>query len=256
VGNRIYLDWTNNGSAAVPGYAGIHFAGKRAGCIGAGMMAPTLGGFVRASFAAAAFAITVDGNSISDAAVSDLIPQLNALAPISNKFTITNKAINGQSVQQMIANAADVDNSFVVGKVNYLLIFEITNNIFNDGRTGLQTCVDLEAYIAARLAVHPWRVILMTALPRGDFLGATYTATTGEVQLQAANNYIRQNYRAMGAIALVEARRPGGPFDFTDSTNAANFPSSLWTDRTHPNSAGKAILAGYIADVLKRLPAR
>lgn len=219
-------------------------------------MGPILGGAPRAKFDAAGYAMTVDGNSISAGDVSDLIPQLNALAPISGKFTITNRAVNGQSVQQMIAGAGDVDASFVVGKINYLIVFEVTNNIFNDGRTGLQTCADLETYIAGRLALHPWRVILMTALPRGDFLGGTYTATTGEVQLQAANSYIRQNWRAMRAVALVEARRPGGPFDFTDSTTAANFPSSLWSDRTHPNSAGKAILAGYIADVLKRLPAR
>jgi lysophospholipase L1-like esterase len=96
----------------------------------------------------------------------------------------------------------------------------------------------------------------MTGLPRGSLFGSTWNAVTGEEQMQIANAYIRANYRAMGAVALVEARRAGGPFDFTDCTNLANFPSSLWTDPTHPNSAGKAILAQYIADVFKRLPAR
>lgn len=219
-------------------------------------MGPLMGGSNRATFNAAQYAMTVDGNSISDKAVSDLWQQVNARAPISSKFVITNKAINGQSVQQMIAAPADVDNSFVPGKINYLVVFEITNNVYNDGRTGLQTCDDLIAYIAARKALNPWRVILMTGLPRGSLFGSTWNVVTGEAEMQAANAYIRANYQAMGAVALVEARRPGGPFDFTDCANAANFPAALWTDRTHPNSAGKAILAGYICDVLARLPAR
>lgn len=227
------------------------------------MMGPIMGGVARASFGADKYAMTVDGNSISDASVSDLIPQLNALAPISSKFTITNKAINGQNTQQMISSAADVDGSYVNGKTNVLLVWELTNNIHNIGRTGAQTIQDTIDYITARQACvaanrpgeKPWMVVLMTGLPRGDFLTA-YTAPAGEVEMQYCNAYIRANYRAMGARAFVEARRAGGPFDFTDTTNAANFPASLWTDKTHPNSAGKAILAGYIADVLKRLPAR
>lgn len=221
------------------------------------MIGPILGGYKRASFAPALYAMTWDGNSISDASISDLVPQIAALAPISNQIVISNKAINGQSVQQMIANHADVDAAYVSGKINFLGIFEITNNVYNDGRTGLQTCDDLTAYIAAVKAVHPgWRPILMTGIPRGSLFGSTWDVVTGEEQMQIANAYIRANWRAMGAVAYVEARRAGGPFDFTDCADGANFPSSLWTDRTHPNSAGKAYLAQYIADVLKRLPAR
>lgn len=220
-------------------------------------MGPILGGAPHASFAAAKFAMAGDGNSIMDHNYSDLLPQLAALPPIDGKIAISNFGISGQSVQQMTANHADVDAAFVAGKINYLLVWEVTNNVYNDGRTGLQTCSDLIAYIAAVKAVHPeWRVILMTGIPRGSLFGVTWTVTTGEAEMQAANSYIRANYRAMGAIALVEARRSGGPFDFTDCSNGANFPSSLWTDRTHPNSAGKAYLAQYIADVLSRLPAR
>jgi hypothetical protein len=227
-------------------------------------MGPILGGAPRAKFDAASYAMTVDGNSISDAAVSDLIPQLNALAPISGKFTITNKAINGQTTRAMIDNPADVDGAYVNGKTNILLVWELTNNIHNIGRTGAQTIQDTIDYIAARQAYvvanragqKPWMAVLMTGLVRGDYLGGTYTAAQGEVEMQYCNTYIRANYRAMGARAYVEARRAGGPFDFTDATNAANFPSSLWADKTHPNSAGKAILAQYIADTLKRLPAR
>lgn len=226
------------------------------------MMGPIMGGRPCVNFDPAKYAMTVDGNSIS--AVGDLIAQLNALPPISNKFVITNKAINGQTTLDMIASPTDVNNSYVSGKRNFLLVWELTNNIHNDtGRTGPQTIDDTIAYINARQAwvaanrpgQLPWSVILMTGIPRGAHLSA-WTADEGEAHMQYCNAYIRANYRAMGAIAYVEARQPGGPFDFTDVTNAARFPSSLWTDKTHPNSAGKAYLARYIADVLKRLPVR
>lgn len=206
-------------------------------------------------FDPAKVAITFDGNSLVDKTYSTLGVQVAALAPINGAITISNFGISGQGTLSMSSAATDVDNSYVAGKLNILLVWEMTNDIFL-GRTGLQACANLEAYIAARKAIHPWLVIVMTCIPRGANLQSTWTATTGEVQLQAANTYLRQNYKAMGAAAIVEMRREGGPFDFTDSTNAANFPSSLWTDRTHPNSAGNAYLATYIADVLKRLPAR
>lgn len=224
-------------------------------------------GAPRVKFSSGAYAMTVSGNSISDPAVSDLWSQVQALAPISNSITISNKAHNGYSIQQLAASPADVDASYVNGKINYLPFFELTNNIHNDGRTGAQTIADAIAYINARQAYvsanrpgqKPWRMILMTGLPRGDHYGTTFTGPQAEIEMQYANTYIRQHYRDMGAVAYVESRRAGGPFDFTDVTNAANFPASLWIDKTHPTNGaggGKSILAQYIADVLKRLPAR
>lgn len=238
------------------------------------MRSPILGNMTRANFAPAKFAMTVSGNSISDSAVSDLWTQVQALAPVSNQLTITNKAHNGFSIQQLAGTTAngvgapgDVDSSYVNGKTNFLFFWELTNNIHNDGRTGVQTIADAIAYIAARQAYvannrpgqKPWRVVLMTGIPRGDHYGSAFTGPQGEIEMQYCNTYIRQNYRAMGAIAYVEARRTGGPFDFTDVTNPADFPAALWTDRTHPTNGpggGKSILAAYIADVLKRLPSR
>lgn len=220
-------------------------------------MGPIMGGYARAKFESAKYAMTFVGNSIADAGYgSDLVPQLQALAPISNQFTITNRALSGYGMTQLTSVASTVDSAYVAGKINYMVLFEITNTVYNDGYTGLQACAQMQTYIANRKALNPWRVILMTGIPRGSLFGSTWNATTGEAQMQAANAYIRANYRDMGAVAMVEARRVGGPFDFADSTNLANFPSSLWTDPTHPNSAGRAYLAQYIADVLKRLPAR
>jgi hypothetical protein len=229
-------------------------------------MGPILGGAARAKFDAAHYAMSWDGNSISDGGISDLVPQTAALAPISNKITISNRAINGQNTLQMIDDAGDIDSSYVNGKINFLLVWELTNNIHNIGRTGAQTIQDTINYIAARQAYvaanrpgqKPWRVILMTGIPRGDYYSGYFTGPQAEIEMQYCNSYIRNNFKAMGAIAYVEARRAGGPFDFTDVTNGANFPQPFWQDRTHPANGpgnGKSVLAGYVADVLKTLRA-
>lgn len=198
--------------------------------------------------------VTFDGNSLADAAYSTLCTQISARRPLLGIATINNKAINGQTVAMMTSNATDVDNTWVAGSVNILIAWEITNSIFVENKTGLAACSELAAYIAARKAVRPWLVVVPTCLPRGDHLGSHYTATTGEVELLAANNYLKNNYRGMGIHRLVDIRQ--GPFSFTDPTNAANFPSSLWVDKTHPNTAGHAYTAGYIADALVNLRPR
>ena len=226
------------------------------------MIIPT--GTARTIYDPSRTAITYDGNSIIDPTLpGDLVLQLAAMAPISNALMISNIGKSGQTIRQMIATRSDVLASFVPGRRNILIAFEITNSIFNGvSRTGLQAIADLAEYIIAVqadvAAAYPgqkWTVIVQTAIPRGDYLGAVYTAQTGEVELQAANAALRADYRSMGATALVESRRPGGIFDFTDSHNGARFPSTFWRDRTHPNAAGDAVLAGYVADVLRTLSA-
>jgi hypothetical protein len=219
------------------------------------MIGPILGGAPpRASFDPAKYAMSTHGNSLLDPSAGNLILQLAALPPISSRFSIPNAAVAGFNWYDMIDYGSDfIDSTFQVGKENFLFLWETTNTIFSAQKTGRESCDAAVLCINRFKNVHPWRVILMTALPRGDNLGTKYTATTGEVELQAANAYMRANYKAMGAEALVEVRRPGGPFDFTDSTNAANFPASLWLDKTHPNNTGKGIIAGYVDDTLKRL---
>lgn len=255
------------------------------------MMGPLLGSQLRCKFDPNTMALTVSGNSISDPSTppttdpnpnstSDLWAQVMALPPVGGKISPHMCAHNGQSIQQL-ATLSDVDNAYENGKTNYLFFWELTNNIWNDGRTGTQTIADAIAYIKARQnyitnnrpGQKPWLVVLATGLPRGGLLGSHFTAQQGEAEMQYCNNYIRQHYRDMGAISYVEMRRSatgrpdqttnpvaGFPFDFTDNTNAANFPSTVWDGyATHPTNGargGKSITAQYIVDVLRRLPAR
>jgi hypothetical protein len=127
-----------------------------------------LRGAPRAKFDAAHYAMSWDGNSISDPIYSDLVPQTRALAPISNQIAISNFAESGKSIQYMIAHHVTLMNAaYVNGKINHGFIFELTNNIFNDGRTGLQTCD------ASALAHHPddrlaARLAVRQHMERGD----------------------------------------------------------------------------------------
>lgn len=202
----------------------------------------------------ASVSITIDGNSLVSASSSGLVAALAPLRPLNGAFTIKNRGSAGQSTASMIASAADVDSSFESGKTNFLLVWEITNSVFGDNLSGLQAVAQMETYIAARKAANPWRVVLFTCLPRGTLAG--WDPAPRNAQLNVANDYMRSNYRAMGAEALVEMQRPGGPFDFADVTDAANFPAALWVDHTHPTPAGHAYTAMYVADVLDNLRAR
>jgi lysophospholipase L1-like esterase len=204
--------------------------------------------------------MTADGNSIMDPGTgSVMVAQIAALAPISGQLTISNFAIAGQTVRDMIANASDVDASYKQGKTNILLVWEIINNLLNANRTGVQTVSDIIEYIEARQAYvrsmspaqRPWIVLLPTGIP---FQSST---NAKELEMQYVNDYIRQNYKAMGAKAFVEFRRPGGPFYIQDVTNGNNFVGGNYnSDHIHLTSQGSAVLAGYVAEALKKLPAR
>jgi hypothetical protein len=81
------------------------------------------------------------------------------------------------------------------------------------------------------------------------------------------NDYIRQNYRLLGAEGYVETRPPGGPLAYTsykgtfynfsfspDSPYVAG--SGLYADSigVHLNARGSAVMAQYIADMLLSIP--
>ena len=113
------------------------------------MIIPT--GTARTIYDPSRTAITYDGNSIIDPTLpGDLVLQLAAMPPISNALTISNIGKSGQTIRQMIATRSDVLASFVPGRRNILIAFEITNSIFNGvSRTGLQAIADLAEYIIA-----------------------------------------------------------------------------------------------------------
>lgn len=230
-------------------------------------------GFKRLTYSASAVAATIDGNSLVAGSLASgpsfyLSAQVAALAPISGQFSITNRGIGSQTIRQMNGldggSATDVDGSYVAGKTNILIVWEGTNSIQSAGRTGLQAASDMADYCSARLAANPWRIIILTALPRyesGAALGRTINQVNAEID--TFNAAVRSQWRSMGAVGYCDVRPSGGPFDLPDYT-LASFERAqtigLWGadaggNHVHLNDAGFAYVAQQLALALKRVRA-
>lgn len=204
--------------------------------------------------------VTFDGNSLVHG-LFDGTPtfpdQTMLLPPLKGSgASYVNLGIGGQSTRQMNGldggSSADVDASWDATKTNILVIWEATNSIAFYGRTVAQGVGDMIAYITARKSLHPWRVVMLTTIPRYQM--------GNDAQLVQWNQIARNNYRAWGVDVLVDVRAPGSVFNF-DGTVAANFQATqlLWNTPdtwVHLSDQGTAVIAGMTAAGLRRIPAR
>lgn len=218
--------------------------------------------------------IVFDGNSLMRGGYSpagtQLPNQVAARTPVlGTGAPMTNCGVNGQTWKNMNGlggySSSDVDGAWVDGKANLLIIWEGTNSICNPPVvTATQAAADAAAYIAARRALHPWIIVLLTTIPReGNSTLMADQAGRNEynARLVEYDNYLRANYKSMGADVLVDCRPPGGIFNFTGYTPADfDTAAACWTDlettpnRTHLSGAGLAVIGGYVAAALKTLP--
>jgi hypothetical protein len=198
-------------------------------------MMPILGGYPRLRFDSTV-AMTFDGNSIVRGAGApagfDFPTLLGQLSPFDTVDSITNLGVDGRTTQGMIDAGATCDAAYVSGKTNVLVAWEGVNSINNAGRSAAQAVDDMAAYVAARLAVHPWKVVLVTCLPAPALSGGTNTA------LDAYNVLLLANWRSMGAAHIVDVR--------AGAAVALN-------DGLHPNAAGNYTLADTFAAQLRRM---
>lgn len=221
-------------------------------------MGPIMDGMPLLRYTAAKVNIVIDGNSfVSGTGASTLsktLPnQLKALAPLNGQITVTSTGVAGQSITDMRTRGTQyVDSLFNAAKTNVLIAVEGTNSVCNLGRTGIQAGQDMAAYCADRLAAQPWKIILLGTIPR--FVMANWGVANGNAQLQAYNDYLAANHRAMGAKRYVDPRSEG-IFIYTGATMDP-IMSPYMDEGTHPNDNGYGKLAGYIANTLKRMPAR
>jgi len=192
----------------------------------------------------------------------DIASQTLALAPLADSAAVSSKvAIAGQTTRQMngldTGSAADVDGAWEAGKLNILLVWEIRNSIWGNAespaRTWQEAVQDMADYIAARRAANSWHsIILFTALPSS---GSTDQANS----IEAANAYVRANYRLIGADLIVDVQRDGSPFKFSgDIPLNFQLTQSLWSESstwTHPSAEGQAVVAQYVSSTLRRISA-
>ncbi len=227
-------------------------------------MGPMMGGFVPLKCSASTVSMRGDGNSLmAGVGGNSLTYQLENRAPMLGAV-INNYGVPGQTTLDMISDASTTDAGWVAGKPNVLLLWEGSNNICNIGRSAAQSVADMGTYIAARQAVHPWKIVLLTCLPRQTNNGQAQT-TSQSLELDQYNTLLRANYRAIGAHVLVDVRQSGSPFNMADY-NMATFnnmatANGLWAsgetdNHIHLSTAGYSVVADYIVQGLRRLPAR
>lgn len=226
------------------------------------MIGPIMPGVPRVKFNASTVNIVCDGNSLTQGVGNPSAPypsMLASLAPLNGTIPVTNLGVSGNTIGQMIS-AARPDPYWVAGKTNILAVWPGTNEIYG-GSTAAQAVQDLKTYIAARKALHPWIVVLLTCLPRQQSTEAA--SITLNATLNTYNATLRASYRDIGADALVDVQQPGSPFafsDYTDATFAAAFATGLWapseSPHVHLSGYGYFKIASMVAAALKRLPAR
>jgi lysophospholipase L1-like esterase len=211
------------------------------------------------------FNVVCDGNSLTagNGGGGNPYPSLLAsMSPLNGKSTVTNTGVSGNTTQQMTA-AARPDPYWVAGKTNILVVWEGTNSIAPAGGnvTPQQAATDMQNYISARLALHPWLVVLVNCLPRQESSqSASFTLNN---KLNTYNTLLAANYKTWGAKVLVDVRQAGSPFAFTDYTDAAfttAFNTGLWassdTPHIHLSGYGYNKIAQMVAAGLKQLPIR
>lgn len=203
--------------------------------------------------------IVFDGDSItagdgSSGAAARYPYQVTHRAPINGTLTSwDNVAVSGHRWHN--GDEHGVDEAYVDGRLNILVPWFGTNDIFLDGLDAVQTAQEARRYIAKRLVAHPdWHIVLMTILPR-FYSGDQEQCDTLNGIIDTYNADLRANFRAWGARAFVDNRLPGSYFDFATYEEAEfeKAPGYFYVDKVHLSDAGYAYLAGVVARQLRRL---
>lgn len=201
--------------------------------------------------------VHIDSNSIPASWVYPPIEDVDELDVLiaHTGITITNSSVTGQAWTAMTSSATDVDGAYDGAKTNVLVIGETTNSVFNDGRTAAQTIGDFQAYLAGRLAAHPWQyVVMLGTLPRG---GQSSDATNNG-RLLTVDDTIRADLPTYGLDAFVYYR------DIADFSGTGNTQAGFMTSGTtcletvapfiHPINSARQLIANRIARDLQRIP--
>jgi lysophospholipase L1-like esterase len=232
-------------------------------------MGPILGGLAVIKYLSATTNVVIEGNSLvqgngATSSVTSMPGRVQTIPPVSSNLTVSNRGVNGWNIDNLAGNSAAIDALYVAGKKNVLVIWEGTNQIFGVGTSAAATISRMQSLVSARLAAHPWSIVLVTTLPReSDYSGATLIAKNND--LITYNNALLANYRAWGAKACVDVRQAGSPFANVTSPYAdSNFDSvgNIWDPaggvgyRVHLNDAGYLLVAQMVSAALRRLSIR
>lgn len=207
--------------------------------------------------------IVFAGNSMTAGAGAtagnDMPSQVMAI--LAGPASKVNCGVNGYTWREMNGrdggSASAVDSAWVPGARNVLVCWETTNAVFGGGgdtpRTTAQAIADSQTFLNERLSANPWTVVMVTALPRG---GNGFTAQNQTIV--DINAHHVANFAAMGAHAIADNRQSGSVFNFFGDASADFMATqAYWNETsawTHPNDAGYAVCAGYIAVAIQSAP--
>lgn len=193
--------------------------------------------------------IHVEGNSISDnyyTSYGSFDNHLMTVEPLaSSGATHASTAATSSTWQTITDRGSSVDASWHAGATNILVVNETINSV-NASMSPATIKGLITDYIAARRALHPWRVICWLTLPYG---GAPEYAATN-TNLLNVDAWQRENAFTLGIERVVNPRVL--PVFNHDGLTAAPFEAyaSSWHETaapyTHPLDAPKLELAALI----------
>lgn len=201
----------------------------------------------------------VYGDAVTTRATDSWPVRLAAAAPINGALTIPNLGRDGATITQLDAYGSEVDSLYAAGKTNVLLFYEGTNTISSDPSTVASAFTALQTYINNRLALHPWKIVLVSTIPAYSS-GPDSTTIAVNNNIDAFNAGMKANFKAWGAVMYADVRN-GAPWGILPNYNNSSFSSTAMNalfayDRVHPNTAGTQLLADLLAPQLRRIPLR
>jgi hypothetical protein len=211
----------------------------------------------------AVYHFIIEGDSLPSthgSSIANRMPaRMMSYAPLLGAATHSMVAIGGQTIQDMIDNAADVDGAYVAGKKNVLVTFAGTNGMI-DGAAAQVT--RMRQYIAARKAAHPDLLVMLGFVPPRYELGSMSVEDRNN-EIVKYNRAWALDWRNWGVDVLVDTRPAGGPFDLPDwslasFTRPATLPMWSTADApgvyTHFSDVAHAYEGRCFANSVHRLP--
>jgi len=174
--NAVTIEYADNSSPLAAGYPGMQHLGS----VG------TLYGFrtlVATPPSSATINIVVAGDSKARGAAVTMPWPDNLHVKGSGGAYVTNQAVSGTAIgvttsgpqggtmESMLTSSTDViDGLYQTGKINILVMDGGTNDI-GLGRTYSQVLTDLQSWVTARKAAHPWKIVIVPMASRGPSTG-------------------------------------------------------------------------------------
>ncbi|HEY8505338.1 MAG TPA: SGNH/GDSL hydrolase family protein [Gemmataceae bacterium] len=197
--------------------------------------------------------IVFDGNSLTAGRAVEPGERYPArcLALLGPGWEGHNLGVSSQTTGDMLADADREVDRLARGRSPVLVAWEVTNDIYFGAAAG-EAFARFADYCRGRRAAG-YQVVVLTVLPRNDFPGTSRLPEPQKAEHEARRREVNRLLRAgwaefADALADVAADdRLGDDGDELDRR--------YYADKVHLTPEGYRIVAGHVAEALRRLPA-